>query len=307
MFYPEINKGIEVLRRATIMEALDTFIGKPLTIEHIDPRMNVADEAVMAKVSHGVVDKVGLDKDTGWFYCEGTIASEAARAGAATMNPSCGFRVNETGAGGRWNNLPYERELTNIEFHHLALTNKRPRYEEAEFRLNSVLSDQGKTMKFKLLRTIAAALTGGAPTVQEVDVPEDATVKLANGKEVRLNAVIEAHEKAETAAATAAEEQKKKDAAAADASRTNAVTDDTEVLVAGKKVKVKDLTAAYEARENAAAAETKRLEDEARLNAAKGSADFTKLQNAAETGKVIRTDFPQTAGTLAEGLKRGKY
>lgn len=292
------DKGVEVLRRETILANLQTFIGKPLTIEHIDPRMNVTDPAVFATVAHGRIDNVGFDKETGWFFCEGDVTTDQGRDAAGRMSPSCGYNVLGKGAGGRWNNLPYERELTAIEFHHLALTTKRPRYEEADFRLNAVTNPKGDIIMFKFLRKLVPAKAGDQPVTEEVEIPSDTTIKLANGKEVRLNAVIEAHTTAEEAAA-----KKKKDdddaaaAAAAGAdSRANAITDDTVVVVAGKQVLVKDLRAAYEARENAVAAE-----------AAKGKADFKKLNEAAATGAVIRTDFPQTAGTLSEGLARGKY
>lgn len=290
------DKGIEVLRRATIQSCLQSFIGKPLTIEHIDPRLNVADPEVMKRVAHGVVDAVGFDAETGWFWCQGDVTSDKGREAAGRMSPSCGYNVTEKIGGGRWNNLPYEREPVGIAFHHLALTEKRPRYEEADFRLNAVTDNEGKTMAFKFIKTIAAALAGGAPTVTEVEIPADATIKSATGKEYRLNAVIEAQEAAAIAAETAA-------AAAAPDARANAITDETEVLVRGKKVKVKDLIAAEDARLNAvAAAET----EQSRLNDA-GKKDFIKLNAAAAQGAVIRTDYPKTQGGMAEGMKRGTY
>lgn len=308
VFYPEINKGIECLRRSTIEKALQSFIGKPLTIEHIDARMNVADPEIFAKVAHGKIDKVGRDAESGWFFCEGDITSDAGREAALGMNPSCGYRVGMTGQGGRWNNVPYERELTQIEFHHLALTSKRPRYEEADIRLNAIQDDQGKPMKFKLLRKLAAAVVGGQPTTEEVELSGDTALKLPSGGEIRLNDAVEAYASSELEKQKAADAEKKKkdDAAAAGGDRQNAVTDDSEVLVDGKPVKVAVLRQAYEARENAAAAETKRKADEARENATRGAADFAKLE-AARTAPTIRKDFPQTAGTVQEAMKRGVY
>lgn len=323
VFYPEIQKGIECLRRGTIEANLNSFLGKPLTIEHIDPRLNVADPVIFAKYAVGVIDKVGRDADSGWFVCEGDITSDAGREAAGRMSPSCGFRVNETGASGRWNNVPYERELVDIEFHHLALTTKRPRYEEAEFRLNSVLNPTGEITMFKLLKTIKAAIAGQPATTTETEIAADSVV-MVGGKEVRLNSAVVAWEETEArkSEAEAAAKKKKDDEAAgvsgaaatdkgegqgaaggddgaAGSTRVNAVAADATVIVNGKTVKVSEITAAYEARENAVA-------EEARLNAAKGKEDFAKL-NKASTGAAVRTDYPQTAGTTAEAMKRGNY
>ena len=309
VYYPEIKKGIECIRRSTIEARLNSFIGKPLTIEHIDPRLNVADPEIFNKVAHGKVDKVGRDADTGWFFCEGEITTDAGREAAFALNPSCGFRVNMTGPGGRWNNVPYERELTEIEFHHLALCTGRSRYEEADFRLNAIINPNGEITMFKLLRKILPAKAGEAATTEEVEIPATSVIKVGD-KEIRLNEAVDLYT-ADQEAAAAKKKKEDDDKAAADAAagaaRTNALTDDSEVLVAGKPVKVAVLRQAYEARENAIKAENDRKAEEARLNAARGAADFTKLNAAAAGASVIRKDFPQSAGTLDEGMKRGKY
>lgn len=322
VFYPEIQKGIECLRRETIAANLQSFVGKPLTIEHIDPRLNVADPVIFAKYAVGVVDKVGRDADSGWFFCEGEITSDAGRTAAGSLSPSCGFRVNETGVGGRWNNVPYERELIDIEFHHLALTSKRPRYEEAEFRLNSVLNPTGEITMFKLIKKLFPNGKDAAATTSEVDIPADATVMI-KGKEVRLNSVMVAWEETEARKEEAEAAAKKKkdgesdtdagdgkgaaggDDGAAGDTRVNAIGADASVVIKGKTVKVSDLTAAYEARENAAADEQKK-KDESRENATAGRSDFNKL-NAAAAGRDLQKDFPQTSGSMQEKMKRGVY
>lgn len=322
------NHGVEVLRRETLERDLETFIGKPLTLEHVETRLNITDPEVI-KVTIGLVDKVGRDSQTGWFYAEGEITDDRGREAAKTHNPSCGYRVKSTNAGGRWNNLPYERELSAIEFHHLALSSKRVRYEEAEFRLNAVENPNGESpTMFKFLKKFLApgAPAGTAPTVQEVEIPADTVIKSASGKEFRLNDVVAGAEEAATA--EAAEKKKAADAAAAAnhspagteaaaaavaaapaavasagiAAATQAaegrinVTDETEVLVAGKPVKVKALIAAHEERLNAA--ERDRLA---------GAADFNKLQNASIRGRTDFSNFDKASGGLAEGMKRGKY
>lgn len=310
--YENIGKGIECIRRGTIESRLNSFLGKPLTIEHIDPRLNVADPAVFAQHAHGKVDKVGRDADTGWFFCEGEITTDAGREAALALNPSCGFRVNMTGPGGRWNNVRYERELTDIEFHHLALCSGRARYEEADFRLNAIINPaNGDITMFKFVKKILGA-NGAAATTEEVELPATTVIKIGD-KEVRLNEAVDAFNADQAEQAAAAKKKKDDDDAAAaaagtaGAARENALTDDSEVLVDGKPVKVAVLRQAYEARENAIKAENDRKAEEARLNTARGKNDFQALNTAAAAGNAIRKDFPQTAGTLEEGMKRGKY
>lgn len=298
VYYPEIKKGIEVIRREKIKASLDTLIGKPLVLDHIDARLNVADPEVFAKVAHGVVDKVGFDSDTGWFFCEGEITSEKALAEYAKRNPSIGFRVNATGPGGRWNNVPYERELTALEFHHLALDSRRPRYEEADFRLNAVTNDKGEITMFKFLfRKKDPANPDAAPVTVEHEVPADTVIKVGE-KEVRLNSIIEAEEAAQKQAAADAEKKRKEDEAAAEAARLNSVTDETEVLVAGKPMKVKDLRASYEARENA-------VKTAAAREAAEGRKSFSDIERARGAG-AASTRVAGSSNSLQEQVARGQ-
>lgn len=332
--YADRGLGIEVLRRSTIESANQSFIGKPLVIEHVNPRLNVADPEVR-RVTVGFCDKVGMTPD-GWAFVEGAFAPEVTdeqRADFAALNPSCGYNVIGVGSGGRWNNVPYERELTAIEFHHLALCRGRSRYEESEFRLNAITHPTGdKSMSFfTLFKKKPAALAGAAPVVEEIQIPADTTIKLPSGREVRLNDVVASQENAdkdkaavdaaetaakagETAAPIPAADTKPAEGAPAAATpapvaevkpegqqaidAANAAAEgrlNSTILVSGKPVTVRELAAAFEARENALAA-----------SRSQGAKDFAKLQNAA-LGKQDLGGYAKTAGTLEEGMTRGKY
>lgn len=291
VYYPEIGKGIEVVRRATILRDLQSFVGKPLTLEHVDPRLNVGDAAVFAKIAHGKVDGVGFDKDTGWFFCEGDVTSDAARD--PSLNPSAGFRVLQTSAGGRWNNVPYERELSRLEFHHLALSRLRSRYEESDFRLNAVKTPEGNTAMKLLFWKKDPAKPDAAATQEERDLPAETRLNVA-GKDVPLADLIASHE---------AEEKRKTELVA---SRENALNDDTEVLVAGKPVKISVLKASHAARENAVTAAANEAA-EARENAAKqarGTAAFQQLQGA-RGAAAASPALSQNSGSPQEQLARG--
>ncbi len=297
VYYPEIGKGIEVVRRATILRDLQSFVGKPLTLEHVDPRLNVADPAVFSRISHGKVDAVGFDKDTGWFFCEGDVTSAAARDPA--LNPSAGFRVLQTSAGGRWNNVPFERELSRLEFHHLALSRSRSRYEESEFRLNAVKTPEGKTAMKLMFWKKDPAKPDAAPAAVEHDLPAETRLNVA-GKDVPLADLIASHEA----------EEKRKGEEAEVAARANAaapaLTDDTEVMVGGKPVKISALKASYAARENAATAAADQAA-EARENAAKqarGTAAFNQLA-AARGAAATSPTIAQSSGSPQEQMQRG--
>lgn len=312
MNYADVGKGIEVLRQRTIAAANETFVGKPLVLEHVDPRFN-SDAPEILRVRVGTCDRVGFTDD-GWAFSEGPwdeSVSAEDRQRYAALNPSCGYRVLATGRGGRWNNIPYERELTRIEFHHLALCKQRSRYEESEFRLNAVTNPQGEITMFKFLRKFipAGAPAGTVPVTEEVEIPSDTVIKIGT-REVRLNDVIAAEEKANTEAGKppVADDGKsagERAAEAAAAGRLNAAKDDTLVIVAGKQITVRQLRENAEARENATRAATEKSAAEARENVARGTEDFRKLANAAAAAP--KEEYPQTAGTLEEGMKRGKY
>lgn len=283
--------GIEVIRRATILRDMQSFVGKPLIIEHVDPEK--FDPATLP--AHGRVNSVGFDVETGWFWCAGSVDTDEGRQAARERNPSCGYIVPKGAAGpaGRWNNIAFDRELTALDFHHLALCKARARYEEADFRLNAVTEiREGKTMNlFKLFRTQKPAEAGAAAVTTETEIPADTEITLASGVKVRLNSLAESFEANEKAAKDAADKKRLEDEANA---RLNALNDDTEVLVAGKKVTIGALKKAH------ADAETARVNEETA-----GKEAFARLNTAAVTGNVVR--FSESANSAKDKSTRGNY
>ena len=116
------NGAVELLRAETIREALNSMIGAPLTIKHPGRPWTPAE------VANGYADGVGQDTGSGWFWTEGSVDTDQARARInAGDGVSCGFDVLETDeTPGTWHNIPYARELTKIRFHHLALVDRPP-------------------------------------------------------------------------------------------------------------------------------------------------------------------------------------
>ena len=170
--------GLELLRKETIDRCLASAIHNPVTIGHVS-----VDGSNRAEHEQGVVQDVSYNANDGWYYCTGEIdtdrAKELIRRG---HRPSCAYSVLEFGPGGVYHGIRYDREITEINFLHLAIVEK-PRYEEAFFRLNS------KNKMFKFLRkliTRANAEAAEVETTQAHEVSGETTVEV-DGVPVRLN------------------------------------------------------------------------------------------------------------------------
>lgn len=181
--YTDVKGGVDLLKKETIDLCLNSMIGAVLTIDH--PSADLIRSRNFTDVSHGTVDKVSYDVDSGWFVCEGTVETDAARERINNGDGvSCGFSVLERADGGRWHNVPYDQEDTRIEFHHLAIVppNKRARFEEADIRLNA------KTNMNPLVK-LYRKVTG--KTEEASDLPLSTKIDLGNGKSATLQEMLD--------------------------------------------------------------------------------------------------------------------
>jgi len=170
--------GIELLEKSTIDAACDSFIGCPLQITHPNPK------------AHGKVDKVYFNSEDGWYWAEGTVETDEARVAIDKgWKPSCGYRVNKIGPGGTWHNVKYKSEIQQITFDHVALVTK-PRYEDADVRLNSMKNNVIKWIKQLVMRENASV-----PAETNVELAGDSEVEV-NGKSVPLSVLISTYARA---------------------------------------------------------------------------------------------------------------
>lgn len=296
--YADCGGDMELLRKETIEKHLRTKVGNPLTIGHVRTNKLVASTEV-----HGRVDNVGYDDKTGWFFCEGTVDTDAAREKIRNgWRPSTGYRVNGFGPGGVHHNIPYAQELASIEFHHLAIV-ENPRYEGASYRLNAKTQKTTAMNPLKWFRKIVkpAAEAGAAATetVETGSFPADATVEI-DGKPVRMNELVDAHKAALAAAAPAKVD---------DEARENTLTGDDEVEVDGTKVKVAALVTSYRSqaaavRENAKQAAAKTAaEVDARKN--EGNQSFRVLSGARAQPVADVPERANSSNSTQEQLARG--
>ena len=176
------NGGIELLRKETIDKCLQTAVGNPLTIGHVD-----ISQVDRTEVENGIVESVSYDPKDGWYYCEGTVDTDSAKSKMrAGLRPSCAYEVTSFGPGGVYHGIRYEREITGLKFQHLAIVEK-PRYEGAVFRLNSFVSKSTNNM-LKIFQKALERLNGAQDTKSEkvTEIPGETLVEV-DGKSVRMN------------------------------------------------------------------------------------------------------------------------
>lgn len=146
-----IEKGVCTYNDETIylsQEALNKAIlsikGRPVVIKHqkVTPQ-NMEDHAV------GYVSDCGFCSDTAAFYCNFLVFDdEGKEVIAKDYSVSCAYIPKAFGKGGTWHNTPYDREVTELEFTHLALV-PDPRYEDAKIYENAMDSEEGRWITIK--------------------------------------------------------------------------------------------------------------------------------------------------------------
>ena len=125
--YKDSKDGILRLTKETIDKMAPTFIGKPVLINHkkVGPE-NFKNEAV------GYVINVKFNPNDAWFHCDFLITDEKARELIEKQNysVSCAYNVISGKEGGSYHDIPYDGEITDGQFTHLALV-ENPRYEDS--------------------------------------------------------------------------------------------------------------------------------------------------------------------------------
>ena len=184
--YKDVQGGdVELIKKETIDEALDTLIGCPLTIGHISTTIND-----FTDYANGFVDHAEYDAEKGWFVCEGSIDTDLARDMISKhKGVSVGTKLNTSdfGPGGTWHNIPFGREIKKFKFHHLAIVppDQRPRFEDAEIRLNT---KNNKIMSpFQWIKS----LTKQEKTEQVSELAPTARIDIGEGKSATIQEMVE--------------------------------------------------------------------------------------------------------------------
>lgn len=131
------------LSQETLQKCVRDIKGKPVIIKHqrgINPD-NMQQHAV------GYVTGAGFDEFNASFSCNFVLFDEEAKGKIANgWSVSCAYLPKAFGQGGTWHNTAYDREITDLEFTHLALV-PDPRYEDAKVYENAK-DDKGQKGKW---------------------------------------------------------------------------------------------------------------------------------------------------------------
>lgn len=204
----------------------NTFKGKPVYIQHQDVKMETLKEDAVGYVQNTFM---GVD---GWLWSEIMItddeAHEVIAKGWAVSNA---YIPTEWGPEGSKNNLPYDREVLNGEFTHLALV-PNPRYEGAKIYTPGQYQARNTQLVNSLANSKPQPKKGFVMKFWKKEEVSDAStadfVEYTNGKGETVTKSVEEMKNALEAEAKQAEVQAKK------------------VLVNGKEMTVAELTKAYE-------------------------------------------------------------
>lgn len=132
--YNDTNEGITLLQKETIDNALDTLKGKPIIITH------------GGKEQVGEVVDCYYSPETGNYIAGMNIWNkEAQDLLDKEYSISCTYTIVKRKEGGTYHNLQYDEEPTEIEFKNIAIV-KKPRYNEAREKLNSIINNEKEEM-----------------------------------------------------------------------------------------------------------------------------------------------------------------
>lgn len=125
--YEDVGAGIAFLPKETILKMLQSFVGKPVVIDHVDvtPK-DFKDHAV------GYITKVWYDDYANWAKCSFLLTDDKAKEKVARgYSVSCAYDQVVTGPGGEKNAIHFHETILDGVGNHLALVTS-PRYEEAK-------------------------------------------------------------------------------------------------------------------------------------------------------------------------------
>lgn len=122
--------GNALIRKETLDKFIDTFVGKPVVINH---KSDITEDDIVGKVLN-----VWFNADDGWYWCDGIITDETAinLIQNKGWSVSCSYSYTQSAEGGTENNIPYDIEFLDGEFEHLAIV-ENPRYERANIVFNN--------------------------------------------------------------------------------------------------------------------------------------------------------------------------
>ena len=311
-------------QRETVLikkEALDkmnrSFLGKPVfnfihKIISPDVAFDFTGEEV-EKYAVGIVSEIGYDVESGYYTVNMMVWDEKTQENIDEngFNVSCAY-VPETIDGGIYNNVPYDEEVIDGEYHHMAIV-EDPRYGDARIFANSKNTKYGGVMskKIKLLNL------GKTKKQRQNMVPDEKKETETDKDEMSMNmdSVLVDEEGNEFPVSELVENYKASMKENMEKEETVVNMEDT-ISIDGKEVSMKDLYDNYRAKENAEPPTDEPLEDVVDQTMKENSlgdndgdkktpnANFKKLKVNASQGMTF--DSKPKVETQRSRIERGK-
>ena len=268
-----------------------SFLGKPVfnfTHKIIEPEVafNFTSEE-SEKHAVGVISNVGYDTETGYFFADMMIWDEETQNNIDEKDYGVSNAyIPDVEAGGIYNNVPYNEEVINGEYHHMAIV-AEPRYGDVRIFENS---KTGKPMKWKLfgenkkdaIKNVKKNMAPKKPEEkkddEEMSLNMNSIIVDEKGNETPLSEMVEVYK-------NAADEEKKKEK---DEKPTLNMEDTMEID--GKEVSVKELYDNYCAKKNAEPPTDEPLDDVVDPDLKKNSSDVGKKKEPNENFLKLKTN-----------------
>lgn len=208
--YEDSGAGVALLRKETIDRMLPSILGKPVIVDHQD-----ATPENFAEMAVGYVSDAFFNPADGWFHCKFVLIDDEAKALASKgFSVSCAYDVKATAGGGEWHAIPYDEEITDGAFTHLALVSS-PRYEACKIYVNSKKAAMGMP---KHNENKESDMLFGKKNEKDEKKEDNMChehgkmVTLPNGQEISLGELVNAHMEGLKALETEGKEEDKKNA-----------------------------------------------------------------------------------------------
>jgi hypothetical protein len=179
--------GMVLVQKPALDKMANSMRGKPvINVDHRDVSPDDFKNGNFDGIVDGNDHAVWFDPADAKFHCSFQITTPATLQNIKNgFKVSCAYRVTKWGPGGIHNNVPYEREVLDGEYTHLAIV-ANPRYEGVR-----IYNTKGaKTMTLQWIKKLLGA--DGKTMENSIDIDSSKSVIEVGGKEYTLDNAIEA-------------------------------------------------------------------------------------------------------------------
>lgn len=175
--------GMVLVRKEVLDKMMNSFIGKPIVNE--DHR-DVSPEDFEKGTAQGIVNSVWFEEKDAMYHAGYQVWDQPTLKNIRNgFKVSCAYKVTRWGPGGIHNNVPYEREVLDGEYTHLAIV-ANPRYEGVR-----IYNAKGANkMTFKWIQKLLGK--EGQTMENSIDIESSKSILEVGGKEYTLDNAIEA-------------------------------------------------------------------------------------------------------------------